>query len=349
MIQDMILSLRQGVNLDRRQAKYVAHMMLAGDTTLQENIDLLTGLLEKGDTDEELLGMLETMQEFSLSVDACPDAIDMCGTGGDMLQTFNVSTAASFVAAASGASVAKHGNRSSSGIMGSADIFECLGYDLDAGSEHVAGILARHRICFMFAQKFHPAMRHAGPARKIIGKRTVFNLLGPLANPASVRRQLVGVSSPDLVSRLPCLLERRGALSAMTVCAACGADEFSTSCSNMVGQLRDGRLQTYTIRPEDVGLGVSSLSDIVVRTRRGALESFVGVLEGTANKAMIETAALNAAGGLVVSGIADCLADGVQMSLEAIRGGAAYRLLRDFVADTGDVSKLEEIHRGQHA
>ena len=160
--------------------------ILSGNTTLEENIGFLSNLAEKGETDDELLGMLDKMQELSLKIEPKTDGtiIDMCGTGGDKLQTFNISTTASFVVAAAGGIVAKHGNRSSSGVSGSADIFEYFGYDLNQEPIKIAETLEKHNICFMFAQKFHPAMKHVGPARKQLGKRTAFNLLGPLSNPA---------------------------------------------------------------------------------------------------------------------------------------------------------------------
>ena len=166
--------------------------VLSGKTNNVQNADFLSFLAQKGEVDDELLGMLDKMQEFSLKVEpkSRGTVIDMCGTGGDSLQTFNVSTTASFVVAASGGIVAKHGNRSSSGVSGSADIFEYFGYDLNKEPAQIADILEEHNICFMFAQKFHPAMKYVSPARKQLGKRTAFNLLGPLSNPAGVKKSV---------------------------------------------------------------------------------------------------------------------------------------------------------------
>ncbi|WP_048097330.1 anthranilate phosphoribosyltransferase, partial [Candidatus Nitrosopumilus salaria] len=172
---------------------------------------------------------LDKMQEFSLKVEPKNQGtiIDMCGTGGDKLQTFNISTTASFVVAAAGGIVAKHGNRSSSGVSGSADIFEYFGYDLDLEPSKIADILEKHNICFMFAQKFHPAMRHVSAARKKLGKRTAFNLLGPLSNPAGVKNQMIGVFSTEYLDRIPLILKKRGAQNVMTVRSDDGMDEFS--------------------------------------------------------------------------------------------------------------------------
>ena len=181
MISDLIKQLQDKTDLTYDEINNVMTDILSGNTTLEENIGFLSNLAEKGETDDELLGMLDKMQELSLKIEPKTDGtiIDMCGTGGDKLQTFNISTTASFVVAAAGGKVAKHGNRSSSGVSGSADIFEYFGYDLNQEPEKIAQTLEKHNICFIFAQKFHPAMKHVGPARKQLGKRTAFNLLGP--------------------------------------------------------------------------------------------------------------------------------------------------------------------------
>jgi anthranilate phosphoribosyltransferase len=288
------------------------------------------------------------MNEFALK--AVPKnqgtIIDMCGTGGDKLQTFNISTTASFVVTAAGGIVAKHGNRSSSGISGSADIFEYFGYNLNQGPSQIADILEKHNICFMFAQKFHPAMKHVSAARKQIGKRTAFNLLGPLSNPAGVKNQLVGVFSIEYLDRLPLIMKRKGVENIMTVRSDDGMDEFSTSSVNRVCILRNDKVLMNAIDPEVVGLHKSSLTDIQIKTKEDAIKSFVGVLNNTANQAMIETTALNAAGGLIVANIAKNFEEGVELALKTIKDGKAFRLLEDYVKDTGDYSKLKEIVDG---
>jgi anthranilate phosphoribosyltransferase len=219
MISELIKKLEQKTNLSYEQVNEVMTVILSGKTTDSENISFLSNLSEKGETDDELLGMLDKMNEFALKVVPKNQGtiIDMCGTGGDKLQTFNISTTASFVVAAAGGIVAKHGNRSSTGVSGSADIFEYFGYDLNQGPTQIADILEKHNICFMFAQKFHPAMKHVAVARKQIGKRTAFNLLGPLSNPAGVKNQLVGVFSIEYLDRLPLIMKRKGIENIMTV------------------------------------------------------------------------------------------------------------------------------------
>ena len=348
MITDIISKLQEKTDLSYDEMNKVMTDVLSGKTNDSENADFLSFLADKGETDDELLGMLDKMQEFSLKVEAKNQGIliDMCGTGGDKLQTFNISTTASFVVAAAGGKVAKHGNRSSSGVSGSADIFEYLGYDLDSEPTKIAEILQKHNICFMFAQKFHPAMRHVSTARKQLGKRTAFNLLGPLSNPAGVKNQLVGVFSIEYLDRLPSLLKRKGAENIMTVRSDDGMDEFSTSAVNRVCILKNDKVLMNAIDPEILGLHKSTLQDIQINTKEDAIKSFVGVLNNTANQAMIETTALNAAGGLIVANISKNFEDAVELALDTIKNGKAFSLLEKFIQDTGDISKIKEITDG---
>ena len=345
MISNLIQKLQEKTDLTYDEMNNIMTDILSGNTNIQEIADFLSNLEEKGETDDELLGMLDKMQELSLKIEPknTGTIIDMCGTGGDKLQTFNISTTASFVVAAAGGVVAKHGNRSTSGVSGSADIFEYFGYDLSQEPSKIVQILEKHKICFMFAQKFHPAMKYVGPARKQLGKRTAFNLLGPLSNPAGVKNQLVGVFSNEYLDRLPAILKRRGAENIMTVRSDDGMDEFSTSATNRVCILRDDKVLMNVIDPEVVGLHKSSLKDIQIETREDAIKSFVGVLNNTANQAMIETTALNAAGGLIVANIANNFEEGVELAMNTISNGKAFKTLENFVVDTGDISKLKEI------
>lgn len=348
MISELISKLQEKTDLTYDEMSQVMTDVLSGKTSDTENADFLSNLADKGETDDELLGMLDKMQEFSLKIEPknTGTIIDMCGTGGDKLQTFNISTTASFVVAAAGGIVAKHGNRSSSGISGSADIFEHFGYDLNLEPAKIAEVLEKHNICFMFAQKFHPAMRHVSAARKQLGKRTAFNLLGPLSNPAGVKNQLVGVFSTEYLDRLPLILKKKGAENVMTVRSDNGMDEFSTSSTNRVCILRDDKVLMNAIDSEVVGLHKSSLNDIQIQTKEDAIKSFVGVLNNTANQAMIETTALNAAGGLIVANISNNFEEAVELALNTIKDGKAFSLLERFVQDTGDISKLKEITDG---
>ena len=348
MIADIISKLQEKTDLSYDEMNKAMTDVLSGKTNDSENADFLSFLADKGETDDELLGMLDKMQEFSLKVEAKNQGtlIDMCGTGGDKLQTFNISTTASFVVAAAGGKVAKHGNRSSSGVSGSADIFEYFGYNLDSEPVKIAEILQKHNICFMFAQKFHPAMRHVSTARKQLRTRTAFNLLGPLSNPAGVKNQLVGVFSIEYLDRLPSLLKRKGAENIMTVRSDDGMDEFSTSAVNRVCTLKNDKVLMNAIDPEVLGLHKSALQDIQINTKEDAIKSFVGVLNNTANQAMIETTALNAAGGLIVANISKNFEEAIELALDTIKSGKAFSLLEKFIQDTGDISKLKEITNG---
>ena len=344
MITELISKLGNRVDLTYDDVSTVMSGMLSGNYANSLNAEFLSKLADKGETDDELLGMLDKMQEFAIKVEPrSGGVIDMCGTGGDGLGTLNISTAASFVVAAAGGKVAKHGNRSSTGVSGSADIFEHFGCKLELKPADVVKILEKYNITFMFAQKFHPAMRHVAAARKQLSGRTAFNLLGPLSNPACVKDQLVGAYSTEFLKRIPDILRRRGAQHVIAVRSDNGMDEFSTSATNRICILQNGQIHTDSIEAEAVGLHRSSLVDIQIKTKEEAIKSFIDVLKGTANKAMIETVAFNAAGGLVVGSIVNDLKHGVELALDAINSGKAFKLLEEFVSDTGDASKLREI------
>ena len=344
MITELITKLQNQTDLSYDEINQVMTEILNGKTNDQENLDFLKLLTEKGETDDELLGMLDKMQEFALQISPKNQGtiIDVCGTGGDKLQTFNVSTTASFVIAAAGGIVAKHGNRSSSGLSGSADIFEYFGYDLSMEPSKITDVLEKFNICFMFAQKFHPAMKNVAAARKTFGKRTAFNLLGPLTNPANVKNQLIGVFSDEFLDRLPMILKRKGAKNVMTVRSENGMDEFSTSAKNKICFLKNKKILTNIVDPEIVGLHKSSLKDIQIKSKDEAIKSFVTVLNNSSNQAMIETTALNAAAGLIVGNIVKNFDDGVELALQTIKNEKAYKLLHEFVKESGDIEKLKE-------
>lgn len=320
--------------------------MLSGGMGEDECVALLESMASRGETDAELLGILDAMDEFAVKAGPAGGAIDMCGTGGDGAGTFNISTAASFVAAAAGCRVAKHGNRSSSGGTGSADAFEALGCDLDSGPGRISELLARHGICFMFAPRFHPAMKLVAGARRRVGRRTAFNMAGPLANPAGVEAQLVGVGGGFEPERMAGLLRARGARTAMSVCSADGDDELVTSCGCRYALHSGGRLESGSVSAAGVGLAESGRGELLARGPREALRALVGSIDGTASRGARETVAFNAGAGLFVAGEADSLKEGVGMALEAVSSGAASKKLDAFVADAGKREALEEIRDG---
>ncbi len=321
--------------------------ILNGQISVQETVKFLRNLTEKGESNEELLAMLDKMQQYAIHISPRRSGriIDVCGTGGDKMKTFNVSTTAAFVIAGAGGIVAKHGNRSVSGVYGSADIFEYFGYDLDMPPQRVTEIIERCGIGFMFAQKFHPAMKNVAEARKIFGTRTAFNLLGPLTNPAQVKNQLVGVFSADYLERIVLLLKTRGAENVMSVLSNDGLDELSTTSKNQICHLKDGKITVRVLNPLDFGLSKSNLQDIQVSSKEDAIRSFVSVLKGTANKSMIEVTALNAGAGLIISGISNDFNDSIQIALESIKAGRAYKTFENFVRFCGKIEKVEEFER----
>ena len=344
MIDDVLSKLKDGNNLSYDETSVSTENILNGNVSDEDVGNFLKYLREKGETDDELLAMLDKMQSFALhiSLKRKGTIIDVCGTGGDNLQTFNISTTASFVIAAAGGIVAKHGNRSVSGVSGSADIFEYFGYDLGSSQERVSEIIDKFGIGFMFAQKFHPAMKNVANARKMIGGRTAFNLLGPLSNPAQVKNQLIGVYDDKFLERLVLLLKKRGSENIMTVRSQDGLDELSTTSKNQVFFLKNNSINKMIIDPQKLGLKKPQIKEIQVTTKEEAVNAFVSVLNNSANNAMIEITALNAAGGLVVANIAKNIEEGLEIALETIKSGMSYSLLEDFVRYCGNVKKLKE-------
>ena len=343
MIKDTMQKLSRGNDLTLEEVTIIMKHILSGIAKDGESSEFLRCLREKGESNDELLGMLNTMEEHSLHISPnCKGKIiDVCGTGGDKLKTFNISTAASFVIAGAGGNVAKHGNRSISGVSGSADIFEHFGFDLNSEPNKVNETIEKFGIGFMFAQKFHPAMKNVANARKIVGGRTAFNLLGPLANPAMVKNQLIGVFSDDYQERIVKILQRKNAETIMAVRSADGMDELSTTSKNRICMLKNNTITKMILDPEEVGLEKGNISDIQISSKEDAIESFLTVLNGSANKTKIEITALNAAGGLIVSDMADSFTDAVELALDTIHSGRAFDKLENFVKNCGDIEKLE--------
>ena len=343
MIKELTEQLSLGTNLTIDQMSNVMDEILTGTQNDDDVAEFLKNLTQKGETDDELLAMLNKMEEFSLHISPnCKGKIiDVCGTGGDKLKTFNISTAASFVIAGAGGNVAKHGNRSISGISGSADIFEYFGIDLNSEPNKVNETIEKFGIGFMFAQKFHPAMKNIAKARKIVGGRTAFNLLGPLTNPAMVKNQLIGVFSEKYQEKIVKILQRKNAETIMAVRSADGMDELSTTCKNQICMLKNGTITKMTLDPQEVGLQKGNISDIQIRSKEDAIKSFITVLNNTANKTKIEITALNAAGGLVISDIADNFTDAVELALDTIHSGKALDKLENFVKNYGNIEKLD--------
>jgi len=296
---------------------------------------LTVGLRVKKETIGEIAAAAQVMRELSTKVDV-PDRehlVDIVGTGGDASHTFNISTASMFVAAAAGARVAKHGNRSVSSKSGSADVLESLGANIQLTPGQVATCIAETGVGFMFAPNHHAAMKHAGPVRRELGVRTIFNILGPLTNPAGAPNQLIGVFHSDLVGIHVRVLQRLGAQHVLVVYGKDGMDEVSLGAATMVGELKDGEVREYEIHPEDFGLSMKSNRGLKVtdaaESKEMVLEA-LGDIEGTPR----EIVTLNAGTALYAANVAASIAEGIDRARTAIASGAAKKKLELFVATT---------------
>ncbi len=315
-----------------------------GRATPSQMGGFLVALRRKGETPGEVAAFASTLREYSVRIRPRIQGrlVDTCGTGGDKTKTFNVSTLAAFVAAGAGASVAKHGNRSVTSRCGSADVLEKLGYNLGVAPSLVKETIERNGVGFMFAPNFHPAMKNVAPVRKELGVRTVFNLMGPLINPAGADSQVVGVYSPELVEKVAEVLRLLGSREVMVVHSLEGMDEISTSGKTLVAWMRDGKVTTDELTPEDFGVERSLSPPWEVDGVEEGAKTALRVLGGTADARLTDIVVANSAAALVVGGRADDLAEGAEMARESIRSGAALTKLRRMVSMSGgDASKVE--------
>ncbi|MDP2870342.1 anthranilate phosphoribosyltransferase [Methyloversatilis sp.] len=293
---------------------------------------ILIGLRVKKETVGEIAAAALVMRELSMKVpvDNSQTLVDTCGTGGDGAHTFNISTAAMFVAAAAGARVAKHGGRASSSQSGSADVLEALGVTLNLTPAQVATCVEQAGVGFMFAPNHHSAMKHAAPVRRELGVRTMFNILGPLTNPAGAANQVMGVFHADLVGILARVLKELGSRNVMVVHGRDGLDELTISGDTFVGELRDGAVREYTVHPSDVGLPVHALDTLRVADVQASRDMLLAALDGSFAPAR-DVVLLNAGASLYVAGVADSLRDGVDRARTAVDSGAARARLDTLV------------------
>lgn len=296
---------------------------------------IIIGLRVKKESIGEIAAAAQVMREFSTKVEVGDEShlLDTCGTGGDSARTFNISTAAVFVAAAAGAKVAKHGGRSVSSKSGSADVLEALGANLNLTPGQVAQSIRQTGVGFMFAPSHHAAMKYAAPVRRELGVRTLFNILGPLTNPAGAKNQVMGVFHPDLVGIQARVLERLGSRHVMVVHGVEGLDEISISGDTLIGELRNGEVREYTIHPRQFGLALSDLKEIQVGDGAESRDMLLSVLANQAGPPR-DIVALNAGAAIYAAGLADSHQAGVSKALEVIASGAANSKLDQFVAFT---------------
>lgn len=330
-LKSIIAKAASGEKLTHDEARQAFGIIMSGEATPVQIGAFLTALRLRGETVDEISGAVATMREKMTRVEAPADAMDVVGTGGDASGSYNISTATAFVVAGAGVPVAKHGNRALSSKSGAADTLAALGVKLDLTPDEIAACIREAGIGFMFAPAHHSAMKHVGPARAELGFRTVFNLIGPLSNPAGVRRYLLGVFSPDWVEPLANVLLGLGAERAWVVHGHGGLDEISPSGETKVAAIDDGTVRTFTIRPEDAGLKPRSADEIKGGDAAHNAEALRGVLAG-APGGYRDTVLLNAAAALVVAGKAKTVTEGVALAAQAIDEGRARERLERLIA-----------------
>lgn len=332
MIQTALAQLLDGKDLSRDDSRRVMDAIMSGEATPGQIGGFLVALRLKGETADEIAGAAEAMRAHAIPVEPKrQDLVDTAGTGGDGGRTFNISTAAALVAAAAGAGVAKHGNRSVSSLCGSADVLEQLGFNLDQTPERIARSIDELGFGFMFAPAHHPAMKHAGPVRRELAARTVFNVLGPLTNPARARAQVVGVYSPLLVPVIAEVLAKLGARRAFVVHGAGGIDELSPAGPNLVCEVTDGDVRRREIDPLELGVERCDPTELRGGSAEENAERIREVFAGR-HGATRSAIVLNAAGAIAAGGHAADLKEGVAIAREALDSGAAATRLGELVA-----------------
>jgi anthranilate phosphoribosyltransferase len=332
LFSGLLEKLMRRENLTADEAASAMATIMHGEATPAQIGALLVGLAMKGERPAEIVGLAKTMRANAVQLSEKPsDVFDTCGTGGDRSGTFNISSAAALVVAGAGLRVAKHGNRSVSSQCGSADVFEALGVDVAAAPGKVEQSLKGAGIAFFFAPTFHPSMKHAAPARKDLGVRTAFNLLGPLTNPAGARRQLVGVPRPELTELLARSLLLLGSERAWVVHGADGIDEISTTGHTKVSECRNGSVLTFYIHPSDFGVAKSTASAL----KGGDAAANAGIIRGVLNGSpgpCRDVVLLNAGASLFIGGKAGSVREGITRAAQAIDSGAAARTLQAMVS-----------------
>ncbi|KRB26550.1 anthranilate phosphoribosyltransferase [Acidovorax sp. Root70] len=314
---------------------HLMRLIMNGELSPVMTASIITGLRVKKETIGEITAAAQVMREFSTKVHVkdATHMVDIVGTGGDGANTFNISTCSMFVAAAAGAKVSKHGGRGVSSKSGSADVMEALGIHINLKPEQIAQCIAEVGIGFMFAPNHHPAMKNVAPVRKELGVRTIFNILGPLTNPASAPNILMGVFHPDLVGIQVRALQRLGAEHALVVYGRDGMDEVSLGAATLVGELKNGQITEYEIHPEDFGLPMASNRALKVETPEQSREMLIGVLKGEPGAAQ-DIVCLNAGVALYAANVADSIQAGIAKARAAIASGAALAKLEQVVTRT---------------
>lgn len=347
-VQTAIGKLVERRNLTKDEATEAMKGVMSGEATPSQISSFLTALRMKGETVDEITAFATAMRELAIKINPKVDdvLVDTCGTGGDKIKTFNISTAAMFAAAGAGIKIAKHGNRSVTGKAGSADIMEALGARIDIEPEEVQRCIETVGIGFMFAPRFHIAMKHAASVRQEIGIRTVFNILGPLTNPAGTKAQIIGVYDSKLTEKLAHVLAGLGCTRAMVFHGMDGIDEISTLGNTKISELENDKVRTYTIKPEDFNLKRTTADAIAGKGIDGNLRILLQVLRGNPGPCR-DIVLLNAAAAIMVGGKARDILEGISMAASAIDSGRAYEKVVELVKSTGgNTSNLRILEAG---
>ncbi|AJD52196.1 anthranilate phosphoribosyltransferase [Thalassospira xiamenensis M-5 = DSM 17429] len=329
-LKPILAKVANGEKLNEEQAEQAFDVLMSGQATPSQMGAFLMALRLRGETVDEITGAARVMRSKATGIIAPPNAVDTCGTGGDGSGTFNISTGAAIVAAACGAIVAKHGNRAASSKSGSADVLMALGVNLDADMALLEKALKEINLCFMMATRHHSAVRHVMPTRVEMGTRTIFNLLGPLANPAKTKRQVMGVFAREWVEPIAHVLNRLGSEHAWVVYGHSGLDEISTTGPTFVAEVKNGAVTTFEINPEDYGLEIVTLDALKGGHAQTNAQAILDLLAGK-KSAYRDIVLLNAAAALVVTDIATDLADGIAKARTAIDSGKAAETLQALV------------------
>ncbi len=331
MIRESIAAIVQGHSLPFQEAAQVMEEIMGGEATSAQFAAFTTALRIKGETIDEITGLASVMREKAITVPVTPPVVDTCGTGGDGLSSFNISTAAAFVVAGAGIKVAKHGNRAMSSACGSADTLEALGIKIDLGAEEVSQCIEKVGIGFMFAPLYHPSMKHAAAPRREIGIRTIFNVLGPLSNPARAEYQLIGVPSRDIGNKLASALYRLGTKHSLVVHGVDGMDEITISGKSFVWDINEqGASSPYEICPDDFGIKPASINDIKGGTAPENAKRLRGILKGQKGPGR-NIVVMNAAAALIASNKASDFMTGIHIAKEAIDSGRAMGRLEALI------------------
>jgi len=334
VLRETLRTLASGGTLSEGEAERALETVMEGVASEAATAALLTALRLRGETVDEIVGFARAMRRFAQKVEAPPEVVDTCGTGGDAKGTINVSTAAAFVARGAGVKVAKHGNRAATSRSGSADVLEALGAEIELSPGQVSRCIAETGIGFMFARTHHPAMRYVAPVRSELPFRTVFNLLGPLTNPAGARRQLVGVFSREYLRPVAEALLRLGAERALVVHGSDGMDEITLCGETFVAEVGDDGIREYEISPEDFGMEVRGPDALLGGDAHLNARILRDVLSGEERGAAREVILLNAGAAIYVAGLCSDLASGVRLAAKSVDGGEALAALESFVRTT---------------